>query len=1158
MPPQEAEDAGVGGDSVGDGGGSWYRGGNNGAEEAGTSGRDDGDADDLQVASPAGRAASRPGALRRPSAEFGARGRVRRTSIDSILKVGGAAEYGDSPRVRPGRRVSVNPAGMEGGDVTDSPRLRPAGRRVSMHVPESEQMAFDGRMAESSGVLVENSGGSAPHGSPRVRPGDDRVATQTLMLVPGQAMSGHESLPHTPNGWAPMRDFVLKAGLGSQDMSSAQGMSKNGSVELPGGIMTRIDSMVSGMGSDAGTGKRHSIYDAAPKSAKEDGGTGKKKLKIVMSSLIKVDDQPRQWWQPRVILPTERWYNIFWYMCMTLALLNAVLDPYKLAFEDPSGFNPYNDFFTIIEYISILVFAIDIVLKFFVAYEDEEQRTFVTDLGEIRVAFLRMMFWLDLLFWFPFASVINQALGPNAPYSTQMYVMLLSWLKCGRLYRVFIMFAHLDHSMIISQISLMLVRNFFYILATCHWFACIIYFIGKAEVVGGMDSWLSRPVAAARFEGFPPIVAYVNTIYLSINLFAGLGDADFYVATWIEALVTSAYLLFNVVLGAYILGTVTMLMVKGDERIKAYRDRVVTLKEYVSMNDLPGQLHSAMKQHLELHFHSEQTSDERVLKDYPRPIRRRVLRHLYLQSIYQCYVMRGCKPKFLDALLSACSTDLFMPDVQLIADGDVVSELLVIIEGEVDVVRVARESSVAGSNATTLGGKLGSTLSSGDGEDHSRRMSMASLTGSMNAGSMGQRSLGGGQSAGRERRGESQPVGEIAFFTERPSSEAVWTCSVVRMLVLSKAAFDSLSATYASQVRTVLTNMRDQTERLAIHELNEALDELPHVEGSLHEQLKEYITHGVGLVTADLPEPQLSELKSLLDSKQQHRISDLDAMNEAFDRLCEKQDKQRLFDMFSAASAGENDLLLQMLKQGVDVNAVDEAGRTVLMVAAHAGRADIVELLLALEASPELSDGDGHSALSLALLNGHADVARMLKDAGASLAHSNHVILPAIIACIVGGNTTLLTHLLQAGADVGMVDFAHRSLLHIAAIAGDAAAAAALLDAGAPVLLTDSWGSTPLETAEARQHEAVAALLRPAVAAARARGQRANHAACAVWRATAKRRSLRRRRRLPSVRRGGPHRGAGSQRPHSYHLGTSHEKGASGTIGTGGGCCSKR
>eukprot|EP00955_Chlamydomonas_euryale_P015750 168460-Chlamydomonas_euryale.AAC.1 len=106
-------------------------------------------------------------------------------------------------------------------------------------------------------------------------------------------------------------------------------------------------------------------------------------------------------------------------------------------------------------------------------------------------------------------------------------------------------------------------------------------------------------------------------------------------------------------------------------------------------------------------------------------------------------------------------------------------------------------------------------------------------------------------------------------------------------------------------------------------------------------------------------------------------------MNEAFDRLCEKQDKQRLFDMFSAASAGENDLLLQMLKQGVDVNAVDEAGRTVLMVAAHAGRADIVELLLALEASPELSDGDGHSALSLALLNGHADVARMLKDAGA-------------------------------------------------------------------------------------------------------------------------------------------------------------------------------
>lgn len=152
--------------------------------------------------------------------------------------------------------------------------------------------------------------------------------------------------------------------------------------------------------------------------------------------------------------------------------------------------SPYYDVFNIIEYLSLILFATDIVLKFFVAYDDKNAHTFVTDLHMIQINFIKKMFWFDLIFWFPFSSVINQA-TPDAPYRTHLYVMLLNWLKLGRLYRVFIMFDHLDHSMIISQISLMLVRNFFYILMTCHWYACLMYFVAKvrAQVVFFVCVW---------------------------------------------------------------------------------------------------------------------------------------------------------------------------------------------------------------------------------------------------------------------------------------------------------------------------------------------------------------------------------------------------------------------------------------------------------------------------------------------------------------------------------------------------------------------------------------------------------------------------------------------------------------------------------------------
>lgn len=48
-----------------------------------------------------------------------------------------------------------------------------------------------------------------------------------------------------------------------------------------------------------------------------------------------------------------------------------------------------------------------------------------------------------------------------------------------------------------------------------------------------------------------------------------------------------AYMLLNIVLQAYILGTITLIMVKADERSKNYRDRMEGLKAFADANELP-------------------------------------------------------------------------------------------------------------------------------------------------------------------------------------------------------------------------------------------------------------------------------------------------------------------------------------------------------------------------------------------------------------------------------------------------------------------------------------------------------------------------------------------------------------------------------------------
>ena len=57
--------------------------------------------------------------------------------------------------------------------------------------------------------------------------------------------------------------------------------------------------------------------------------------------------------------------------------------------------------------------------------------------------------------------------------------------------------------------------------------------------------------------------------------------------------------------------------------------------------------------------------DAQVLSIYPSTIRRRILRHLYLAPMQQCYLFADCKQKFMDALLAAARMELFMPQVRV-------------------------------------------------------------------------------------------------------------------------------------------------------------------------------------------------------------------------------------------------------------------------------------------------------------------------------------------------------------------------------------------------------------------------------------------------------------------------------------------------------------
>lgn len=152
------------------------------------------------------------------------------------------------------------------------------------------------------------------------------------------------------------------------------------------------------------------------------------------------------------------------------------------------------------------------------------------------------------------------------------------------------------------------------------------------------------------------------------------------------------------------------------------------------------------------------------------------------------------------------------------------------------------------------------------------------------------------------------------------------------------------------------------------------------------------------------------------------------------------------------AAFASNDLALKALAAaGADMNALDNQIYDVLTIAAVANDPDMVSLALGLGNRPDLitSVYDGTALIAAAHL-GHQDVVRRLIAGGAPLDHVNNLGWTALIEAVILGD---------GGPD------------HIGTVR-------ALVKAGADRTIADRDGVTPLQHAEARGYDKIAAVLR--------------------------------------------------------------------------------
>ena len=104
-----------------------------------------------------------------------------------------------------------------------------------------------------------------------------------------------------------------------------------------------------------------------------------------------------------------------------------------------------------------------------------------------------------------------------------------------------------------------------------------------------------------------------------------------------------------------------------------------------------------------------------------------------------------------------------------------------------------------------------------------------------------------------------------------------------------------------------------------------------------------------------------------------------------------------------------------LLKGGLQVDARDAKGNTLLMLASYHGRAEVVKLLLKSGATVDLRNDKGQTPLGGVAFKGYVEIATLLLDAGADPLADQGGSTPADFATLAG--KTEILALLQSRRD---------------------------------------------------------------------------------------------------------------------------------------------
>lgn len=208
-------------------------------------------------------------------------------------------------------------------------------------------------------------------------------------------------------------------------------------------------------------------------------------------------------------------------------------------------------------------------------------------------------------------------------------VRYLLWIRLTRVRKMIGFFQGMEKDIRINYLFTRIVKLIAVELYCTHTAACIFYYLAttlpeEKEGYTWIGSLKLGDYAYSHFREIDIWKRYTTSLYFAIVTMATVGYGDIHAVNLREMIFIMIYVSFDMILGAYLIGNMTALIVKGS-KTERYRDKMTDLIKYMNRNRLGRDLRNQIKGHLRLQYESSYT-DAAVLQDIPISIRAKVIK----------------------------------------------------------------------------------------------------------------------------------------------------------------------------------------------------------------------------------------------------------------------------------------------------------------------------------------------------------------------------------------------------------------------------------------------------------------------------------------------------------------------------------------------------